>query len=459
MPDSLAALLPSSFQTVHLVLLLFSAPVLAVWWLGFRMPLGRRRFTRNIVIAAPADAVWRLLDPLGPGGGRRLVDEARDVRVISRSPLRLSLARRPRGAERLFDIIEEDCLVDRAAGRLILDGGGVRSLVELTAAGDGTQISASYEKHVSGLWDYERTRLFLARDLFELAHDATAGEAEFPLFRFFGWRLALLRALGASVMATSALTLAGYLAREWAPVRRLADAHGASDIPLAFGVVASLIFLLLLMGVAAWAIHEFGHALASAAFRRRAKRLNIVSIQNHEPFCPRDEASAFEAGAISLAGPAFSALAIFALDLAAPAWRIDSFLAFGLLVFFKAVLLCFNTYSLIQKGSSDAEPVLDAIFGAGERNAVSKSSSAAGEAMFSTAGRGDLGALSLMVLAISWLRDRRLSALVKADWRRRALAAGLALVVGFYAYEASHMFSRAVMAGPKASQGAPGGKK
>lgn len=455
MPDSLAALLPS-FQTVHLVLLLFSAPLLAVWWVGFRMPLGPRRFTRKIVIAAPAEAVWRLLDPLGPGGGRRLVDEARDLKVISQSPLRLSLGRRPRGGERLFDIVEEDCLVDRAAGRLDFDGGGVRSLVEIAMAGDGTLVSATYQKHVSGLWDYERIRLYLARDLFELGHDATAGETRIPLFRFFGWRLALLRALGASVMATAALTLAGYLARDWAPVRRLADTYGAADIPLAFGMVASLIFLLLLMGVVAWVLHELGHALAAAAFGRRAKKLSVVSIQNHEPFCPRDGTSAVEAGAISLAGPAFSALAILTLDLAAPALRTVSFFT---LVFFKSALLCFNVCALIQPGRSDAEPVLDAIFGAGERNAVSKSSAAAGNAMFSTAGRADLGALSLMVLAMSWLRDRRLSALAKADWRRRALAAGLALVVGFYAYEASLMFSRAVMAAPKAPQGALGGKK
>lgn len=92
MPDSLAAFFARSLPDLVLFLL-FSAPPLAGWWLYYRLPLGRRRFTRQITIPAPAETVWRLLDPRGPRGGWDFLHETPRSSRKRRCACRLRAAR------------------------------------------------------------------------------------------------------------------------------------------------------------------------------------------------------------------------------------------------------------------------------------------------------------------------------------------------------------------------------
>lgn len=428
MLDSLAVLLPGSFHTFHLVLLLL--PPLAVWWLAFRISLGSRRFTSEIVISAPTDAIWRLLDSHESQGGWGWFDES-----PSEPPDRLLLVRRPRGQFGLLPPFQETRHMEEAAKRLSRRGGNVHCEIKLEPVADGTRASALYETQIVGLWRYEQTRLAIRRDLFELA-DASIGRdlKAVPIFRLCGWRPALLSHLGASVAFSSFVTAAFVVGKG----ASLAEAAGFEAVSV-IGCFAVLSLL-----IPAWLVHEFGHGLAFVAFGGRGAMLNVVHFLDHRPFRPRQGASVFEAGVVSLAGPALSALVLLmviplAQDLLFQQ-SIAARLLGGVAWIFAGMLTTVNLYALMPFGSDDMASTLDAIFGGRPPRLVWAGFGAAFAWIFDT---NDPRAVALFaVLAYWWGDSPPLTRQAISVWRSLALAAGLVLVVGIYAHAATFLLHR-----------------
>lgn len=438
-----------------LLFLIYSIPPLAGWWACFRMPLGRRRFRRSVVIPAPMERIWRLLDPRGPQGGWSFLHETRNAAQLSGNPLTLSMERRARHSHRPFVRAEEECLVDVAARRVIRADhapDGARSEVTLANSGAGVTVNATYERRVTGLLDYEITRLGFARDLDALA-DAVLGRdaGAAPLFRFSGWRLAALGVVSGVVMA--ALILApGFCAA----LKSMGVSFEAllAD-PQALGFILALGFAIALflstLFIAATLVHEMGHALALAAFGHRGITVSLIPFGGGVALGARDYASAFEAGAVSLAGPAFSAVVALAalpdpgrlsalmqgLGGNAPEYG-AAFVAFSGAVYALLTLLI-NIPNVLPWTGSDGAVALGAIFGGRRRRHVAAGLFAALLAVV-FAGRDDLLPFGLMFVALSWFNRKRpeTAGSSTADgWRRLAVAGSLALVVGVYAHEAA----------------------
>ncbi len=452
MLDALAAFFANSLPLL-VWFLLFVVPPLAGWWLFFRLPLGRRRFSRDAVIATPTEAVWRLLDPRGPRGGWRFVDEAPNVAVVSESPLRLALTRRPRLSHRFkrLEIVEEACEADEAAGRLVRDGGGVRTIVELSAEGDRTRVSVSYEKRIRGLFDYERTRLALARDLDALSDTAIGPDARaLPLFRFSGWRLALLSALGGSamVMLVLAAPLGLALSPSGLPPRAVfAAPPELTLLLLGLAGAVTLVFFLLLLAVTL--VHETGHALARAAIGRRGITVSLVPLCAFVAPVSCNEAEAFETGLVCLAGPALSALAGFpvmpdpeklwatisGLSAPAPDYAGAVFVLAG--AAFVTITVVFNVSALLPWAGSDGARTLDAVFNPSRARQVAAALLLA-LLLSETSGATDLLLIGLVLLAMNWLHrwpEASPESMEAPGWRRAALAATLALVLVIHKHE------------------------
>lgn len=414
---------PSALAALPLVL----APALAVWWLGFRISLGSRRFSRQIVIAAPAEAVWRLLK----SSNSRRIDES-----LSAEPPRLLLARRPRGKFGLLPPLDEERHAEEGAGRLIRRGGNIRCEIEFQSTPGGTQISALYETPIVGLWDYEKTRLALARDLFALGDEAMGGDVQaIPRFRQCGWRATLLSHLGASVAVSSLLT-AAFVAGKSASLAEAAGFEAASVIGC-FAVLSLLILASL--------VHEAGHALALAAFGRRGAMVNVVPFLDHTPFRPPERASAFEAGVAGLAGPALSALVLLmVIPLAQdPPFQqpVAAHVLGGVASIFSGMLATVNLLALMPFGGSDTASALDAIFGGRAPPLVWAGFGAAFAWIIFDI--NDPRALALFAVLAYWLRDSPpLTRQAISVWRRLALATGLVLVVGLYAHAAAILLHR-----------------
>lgn len=445
--------------------LLFSAPPLAGWWLYYRAPLGRRRFVRSAVIAAPIETVWGLLDPRGPQGGWRFLDETRDAKILGETPLRLSLSRRPRHSQRPFAVLEETCRIDDATWRIARDGDDAHSVAALEPRGDGVRLSAIYEKPVAGLLDYELTRLALARDLDALTDAALGRDAKaLPLFRFSGWRLILLGVVSGLVMAVLLLAPAFYLALDKVGLSPEALLAEPEALALVLGLAIPLALLLFLLLLAVTLIHEIGHALALAAFGHRGIVVSLTPFGGGVSLGARDEADAFEAGVVGLAGPALAALAAFAVAadperLSAPIIGLSgdapdyagALLATARAAFILLTLV-YNIPNLLPWAGSDGARTLAAIFAPGRARQVAAGLFAALLAMV-FGGSEDLLIFGLMFLALDWFNRKR-PAPVEAGgpgWRRLAVAASLALVVGLYAQEAALLRQIHVPAAPTAA--------
>jgi hypothetical protein len=442
-----------------LLFLIYSIPALAGWWFCFRAPLGRRRFHRSRVIPAPADAVWRVLDPRGPGGGWSFLYETRNAVRISDTPLVLELERRPRHSHEPFTRVEEECRMDDAAhslSRVMREPDGASCDVTLAGEGSRTTTSVDYETRTTGLLASELTRLALARDHDALA-DAVLGRdaMEAPLFRFSGWRLALLGVVSGVVMAALVIAPGFYVALKSMGVsfEALLAEPGALGFLLALAL-AIVLFLSLLL-IAATLVHELGHALALAAFGHRGITVSLI------PFCggvglgARACASAFEAGVVSLAGPALSAVVALAIlpDPSGLSALMQGLAgekpdyAGALVAFsgatFALLTLLLNIPNVLPWTGSDGALALGAIFPRGRTRQI-----AAG--LFATllalvfAGIDDLAPFGLMFVALSWFNRKRPETPAPGapeGWRPMAVAAGLALVVGLYAHEAAMLRS------------------
>lgn len=437
-----------------LLFLVYSIPPLAGWWLCFRAPFGRRRFRRSLVAPAPFDAVWRALDPRGPYGGWTFLYEIRQAAPVSQSPLVLRLDRRPRHSGEAFQRIEEACAADDAAGRIVRvtrGEDGARCETALDAEGARTKVSVSYEKPITGLLAYELTRLALARDLAALEDMVLGRDAkEAPLFRFSGWRLAALGVVSGLVMALMVLAPAFYVTLSTMGVS--ASALLGDTGALAFVAALSLaiaVFLAALL-IAATLVHELGHALALAAFGHRGVTVSLIPFGGGVALGARDYEGAFEAGVVSLAGPALSALVAYAV-MPEPAKLSTlmqgllgdapdfgaTLIAFSGAVFVLLTLLV-NIPNILPWTGSDGAQALGAIFRRARTRQIAAGLFAALLA-FVFAGVHDLLPFGLMFLALSWFNRKRkeTGGAAAEGWRPLAMAVSLALVVGLYAHEAS----------------------
>lgn len=430
----------------------YSIPPLAGWWLCFRAPLARRKFRCSKAMPADADAVWRALDPTR--GGFAFLYETRNLRAASGDPLLLRLERRPRHSHAEFTEAEERCEIDATARRIVreeIGGDGARSEVTLSALRDRTEISLDYERPTTGLLAYELIRLGLARDMAALEDAVLGRDAKAaPLFRCSGWRLALLGVVSGVIMVL--LVLAPAFAVTLTTLGVSAEALLAD--PQALGFVAAMalgiaVYLAALL-IAATLVHEFGHALAMAAFGHRGVTVSLIPFGGGVALGARGYASAFEAGMVSVAGPAFSALVAFALTpdpaklsqllqgVAGPDRQIGAtFLAFSGAVFALLTILI-NIPNILPWTGSDGALALGAIFRCARTRRIAAGALVALLA-FVFAGIDDLLPFGLMFLALSWFnRKGREMRLPSAEgWRPLAAAGALALVVGLYAQEAS----------------------
>lgn len=434
---------------------IYSLPPLAGWWLSFRAPLGRRRFEQEIVVPAPVEAVWRILDPRGPGGGWTPLYETRNAAPLSLDPLVLGMERRPRHSDQPFARIEEDCAVDEAARRLSRmerAPDGACSEVALATAGAQTTVALAYERRTTGLLAYELTRLGLRRDLDALEDAVLGRDAKgAPLFRFSGWRLAAMGVISGLAMVALILAPGVYVALGAMGVSFEALLHN----PAALGFLALFLALCALyvtaMLILATLVHEMGHALALAAFGHRGVTVSLIPFGGGVALGARDYASAFEAGVVSLSGPALAALFALAF-LPDPANLSDllrglatetpnyasAFWSFSGALFAFLTLLV-NVPNVLPWSGSDGALALGAIFGGRRIRQVAAGLFAALLAVV-FAGLDDLLPFGLMFLALSWWNRKRAGVEMAASLQNRqrfAVAIGLALVVGLYAHEAA----------------------
>jgi len=221
---------------------------------------------------------------------------------------------------------------------------------------------------------------------------------------------------------------------------------------LAFVAALSLaiaVFLAALL-IAATLVHELGHALALAAFGHRGVTVSLIPFGGGVALGARDYEGAFEAGVVSLAGPALSALVAYAV-MPEPAKL--SVLMQGLLgdaPDFGATLIAFsgavfvlltllvNIPNILPWTGSDGAQALGAIFRRARTRQIAAGLFAALLA-FVFAGVHDLLPFGLMFLALSWFNRKRkeTGGAAAEGWRPLAMAVSLALVVGLYAHEAS----------------------
>jgi hypothetical protein len=438
-----------------LAFVLFSIPPLVGWWLCLRAPLGRRRFEAQIVIPAPLDRVARLLDPRGADGGWSFLYETRNAARIDEDPLVLAFERRPRGSHRPFEQVEELCEMDAAGRRFTRStqaGDGVRTEATLFEDRAGTRVVVRHESRTTGFLTHELTRLALRRDLDALQDAALARDAKAtPLFRFSGWRLAFL-GVGTGIVMAALLLAPGFYFSLGA--MGLSVAALAAD-PAALGFLLALLFAVALylstLLMAATLVHEMGHALALAAFGHRGVTVSLLPFGGGVALGARDYASAFEAGAVSLAGPLLSALvALLALPdperltalirgLLGPAPHYGAaLLAFSGAAFAFLTLLV-NIPNVLPWTGSDGALALGAIF-AGRRMRQAAAGVFAALIAVVFGARDDLLPFGLMFLALSFYNRRRPEpAPVGGSGMARslAIAGGLALVVGLYAHEAA----------------------
>lgn len=438
-----------------LLFLVYSIPPLAGWQLCFRAPLGRRRFRGSLHIPAPVNAVWDALDPRGCYGGWNFLYEIREATPISQSPLVLRLDRRPRHSSAAFERIQDECEVDEAARRILRKARAADGpICEVTLAdrGAGATVSVLYETRIAGLLAYELTRLALARDLgaFE---DAVLGRdaKEAPLFRFSGWRLALLGVVSGVVMVLLMLAPAFYVALRSMDVSiegLLADPPAlAFVLALALGMALFVAILL----IAATLVHEMGHALALAAFGHRGVTVSLIPFGGGVALGSRAYDSAFEAGAVGLAGPALSALVAFVVMpdperlsalmqslLGQQQQLVPALIAFSGATFVLLTLLV-NIPNILPWTGSDGALALGAIFRCGRTRQVAAGLFAALLALL-FAGVDDLLPFGLTFLALTWYNRKRPGAPTPGaptPSRSVAVAGALALVVGLYAHEAA----------------------
>ena len=439
-----------------LLFVIYSIPPFLGWWVCFRQPLGRRIFRNAIVVAAPLETVWRRLDPRAPEGGWTPLEETGEREILSNEPLVLASQRRPRQSDRPFARVVETVAIDAQAFRINRAerrGEGARCEFVLTEDGAGTRVALLYEKTITGLLAYELTRLGLARDL-DAFQDAVAGRdaKSAPLFRFSGWRLALLGVVSGLVMVALVLAPATYVAL---------GAMGVSfsallSDPAAFGFVvlftlASAIYLTALL-IFATLVHEMGHAAALAAFGHRGVMVSLVPFGGGVALGARDYANAFEAGVVSLAGPALSALVAFAVlpdpatlsallqgvAAGAAADNGRALLAFsGALFAFLTLLI--NIPNVLPWTGSDGALALGAIFSERRLRLVAAGAATALLA-FIFAGVDDLLPFGLLFVALTWWNRKRAVTQtpdLPGDWRRLAVAGAFAAIIGLYALEAA----------------------
>jgi hypothetical protein len=438
-----------------LLFIVYSIPPLAGWWVCLRMPLGRRRFRRSHRIPASLDAVWDALDPRGAYGGWNFLYEIRQAQPISQSPLILRLDRRPRHSEAAFERIDETCAVAEGARHIFRQTrapGGAVCDITLSQDRAGAIVSLLYETPITGLLAYELTRLALARDLAALEDAVLGRDAKAaPLFRFSGWRLAFLGVVSGVVMVLLILAPAFYVSLQSMGVSvaaLIADPVAFSFIvALALGVALFLSVLL----IAATIVHEMGHALALAAFGHRGVTVSLIPFGGGVALGARAYKTAFEAGAVSLAGPALSVLAALAVM---PEPERLSALMQGLIgatpdyatalaalsgAAFVLLTLLVNIPNVLPWTGSDGALALGAIFGGRRLRQIAAGLFAALLA-FVFAGVDDLLPFGLMFAGLSWFNRNRPEAAVPdapAPWRSVAVAGALALVVGLFAYEAA----------------------
>lgn len=434
---------------------LYSIPPLAGWWLCFRQPLGRRRFTGAIRIPAPLTAVWRRLDPRGREGGFTPLFESHDAEILSETPLTLAFWRRPRHSGQVFARAEEDCVVDEAAARITRSerGDGARCEFSLSPEAGGTRVSLVYERPVTGLLAYELTRLGLKRDLDALQDEVTGRDAQSaPLFRFSGWRLAIAGVVSGFVMVALILAPAFYVALGSMGVSFEALVSDRAALGLMTLLTAGTALYLTALLLLATLVHEMGHALALAAFGHRGITVSLIPFGGGVALSARDYENAFEAGVVSLAGPALSALAAYAA-MPDPA-RLSELLrgvamgaandyASALLAFSGAVFafltLLINIPNVLPWTGSDGALALAAIFESRRLRLLSAGAVTALLA-FVFAGFDDILPFGLLFLALTWWNWKKAEAGARAlpdDWRRVAVACVFAFVVGLYAHEAA----------------------
>ncbi len=280
-----------------------------------------------------------------------------------------------------------------------------------------------------------------------LGRDAKAA----PLFRFSGWRLALLGVASGVVMVLLVLAPAFYVTLKSMDIS--AEALFADPGALAFLAALALgvaLYLSTLL-IAVTLVHEMGHALALAAFGHRGVTVSLIPFGGGVALGARDHANAFEAGAVSLAGPALSALIAFAvmpeparlsalmqgLVGAAPQYG-AAVVAFSGAAYVLLTLLV-NVPNILPWTGSDGALALGAMFRCQRTRQIATGLFAALLAIV-FAGTDDLLPFGLMFAALSWFNRRRPEAAAPSDaggWRPLTVAAGLAVVVGLFAHEAS----------------------
>jgi hypothetical protein len=195
-----------------------------------------------------------------------------------------------------------------------------------------------------------------------------------------------------------------------------------------------------------------GHALALAAFGHRGITVSLIPFGGGVALGARDYANAFEAGVVSLAGPALSALVAYAFlpdpsrlsvllqGVAAGATPdyVAALTAFSGAVFAFLTLLI-NIPNVLPWTGSDGALALGAIFESRKLRLLAAGAATALLA-FVFAGIDDLLPFGLLFLALTWWNRKRAGAPARdlpEEWRRVAVAAGFALVVMLYAQEAA----------------------
>ncbi|PPD40474.1 MAG: hypothetical protein CTY15_14780 [Methylocystis sp.] len=193
-----------------------------------------------------------------------------------------------------------------------------------------------------------------------------------------------------------------------------------------------------------------GHAFALAAFGHRGITVSLIPFGGGVALGARAYASAFEAGVVSLAGPALSAVVALAAlpeptrlsalmqGLTGPQPQFGAAFAAFTGAAYALLTLLINIPNVLPWTGSDGALALGAMFSSPRLRQISAGLLAALLA-FVFAGADDLLPFGLMFLALSWFNRKRPEAAAPDDaegWRPLAVAAGLALVVGLYAHEA-----------------------
>ncbi|MCC3244279.1 M50 family metallopeptidase [Methylocystis sp. WRRC1] len=460
--------------TSLLYFVIYSLPSIAGWWLCFKAPLGRRKIRLSASIPAPPQAVWLRLDPRNSDAEWNPQYDIRDVTILSQEPLTIAKTLRPRHSDKPFRRIVDACALDESKGRMEIvelskddrptpAEDAPRICYEVTGDGAGSLVTLTYESRMTGYLNYELSRLSLTRYLAALRDVAVGhGSTKAPCLRFSGWRMAWLGFLGAVALIAMMLAPAVYMALSGLPANFFAFAGGASINGAAAAVICLVVFLLITylaaIFVLATLVHELGHALAMVAFGHRGVTVSLIPFGGGVALTGRNHASAFEAGAVALAGPLLAAaLTLLALPDAETATKALGYLVgsanthssetLSLLTCFSAVTgvlfafltLLLNVPNILPWTGSDGAKALAATFSSRKLRLVAAGALTALLAL-TFARFEDLLPFGVLLAVLSWWNRKRASSettRAPSGGERLLIAGVMALTIALYAHEAA----------------------